>query len=641
MGMRALTTDEQVFDIGGRVVSKETGSRALPKDEPVFDVSGNPVDEKSFFDDRAVQAIPFELAGGLAAQAIPLPIPPTFKAALGEAGGRLAFEIGQPLVGEEIRPLGDIAKSTATTFSSALAGDFIGGKILKGIAKIKAPLKEGAEQAIKTAQKFTPKDVTPFTPSQLTEGFKLDTIEGAINNAFLGGRLREFKDVVQPKILRSVQDDFVSSIGSGASPREAGIIFQDIASKNKSTWNTAAQRLYDSVDEILGGTIEKVPIMENVPTGVLDASGKMIFDEVQTGVKKEIVGGARVNFSGVKDFVEDVLIKRGEKLQKVAPGTPGTSILNQMLGAADEVPFSNAQFLRSQLLRVAREEGISAPISKKLAGMIDGTIDVAAKKLDGEALSAFKRANSFWRGGSKRFNSELGKKLSQAHPSEVTQFIFTGTGTSDKIANARKIIGEDGWKEIQSSFLKQVFDGSLLPGAFLGEGSVKFTGLSSKLRRFGEDAMKSTFSKQQTDGIKNVLRIADFMQKKVPTPGGMAMTLSQVGAGTALIAFDRPGTGAAIIIGPLVLAKLLTNPKTALAIARGMQVTSKKQAGFRLSGRIIADAVRIAASDPDNEDVTDLTRSEAEGIISQGPVKTFIDPIPQTFNPEATISQGR
>jgi len=597
--------------------------------------------ETSDSTDRDLQALPFELIGGTAAQFVPAPVPPFVKSAVGEGAGRLAFELSRPFFGEELQDPLDIAKDVGKSAITGGIGDFAGGKLLKGFSKLGAPLKKGAVEAGETLSKFTQKGFAPLTASQASEGFLTDTIEGAVENAFLGGRLRKLKDVTQPKALESVTKNFVDSLGSASTPRQAGLIFQDISSGNKKAWNESAQRLYDNIDEVLGGTIENVPIIEEVATGVLDSAGKMITQQVQTGARKEIVGGARIDMTRVKGFVEDVIIRRGEIIQKVAPGTPGTSILNQMLGVADNAPFSNAQFLRSNLLRVAREEGISSKVAGKIAGMIDETMEAGAKHLDGPAKDAWRRANKFFKGGSKRFNSDLGVKLAKAHPSEIVKTIFSGSGTPDKIKNARKIIGEKGWKDVKASFLQSVFDGSLVPGSFPTEGAIKATGLSSKLRSFGTDALEATFTKQEISGLKNILNIADFTQRKVSTPGKLAMQFAQVGAGIGLVTFDNTGAGASVIFGPWMISQLMTRPSTALLMAKGLRRGKTARGGFSFGARLIAEATKIAASNPDKEDMTELSRPEAEGILGQGVTKTFTNPIPPSFNPEQTISQGQ
>lgn len=340
--------------------------------------------------------------------------------------------------------------------------------------------------------------------------------------------------------------------------------------------------------------------------------------KVMTDQTEFQVSGARINLSPLKDELAGAL-----KVAKAAGGLEdkamGTTMLKFLSEKPDFVSYPVAKQIRTELR--AMQDGLAASPETKNAPAIglagkayDGLtrqIESGLAEYDPFLAARWKDVNFREASRQARFNNDLVRSLVQhadragsGKPEAIVDQVFQHNNIST-IQNIKNAVDRPTWDKMLSWHFRDVYEKSggnaeAMREAFFGAKS----GLGEKemVQAYGPERVKQykdLLNAMQTSQAKHGDKTGTvFIQLKQP---GAVMQLSGAAlAGVGLIQDEvdvtQTALGAAIVLAPPVLARMMTNPLTAKWIIDGMKIPAGTKEASAMAARILPLAFPRMAS---------------------------------------------
>ncbi len=445
-----------------------------------------------------------------------------------------------------------------------LAAEGVGQLAVKVGKEVVAPFKDKLVEGAKEAIAAITKRGGVVTPGRVTESRGLQVVESMSEASILGGG--QIKDTTRraTKIAQQMADDFMEGFSRQATREETSLLVQDTIRAGAEAWKTAAGKLYGRVDDLAEKVIVDITASKKLAQQILEKSEK--------GLKSP----------DVKKVVSDILNK------------------------PNSVPFEQAQALRSDLLGVSRlkEKGLVAgkgeAAAKRLASSFKSDMTIAGETLNPEALAAWREASDFWRMGSKTFDDRVIKSLATRSPDGLFAAAIKHNNP-DTVHRIRSIIQDSKtWDKIKGQFIQDIFEKSTNE---VGEISGKQ--LLKQVKKWREGgSLAALLSKSEAAELQKVAQTLRLVESATTTEkvGSVAIQLLQVGAAGTIFSLNEnraEGTGlaAAIIFGPAVMAKALTNKSFSKWLTIGLRSPPGSKQGTLAATRLITLLRKEGAED--------------------------------------------
>ncbi len=539
-------------------------------------------------------------------------------AGLGRATGESITQIAQAIVDSPNAP--KTSKEAALRIlkegSIAVGTEIVSDKVLGSVRRLAASL-GFRSSTIKPLPDFD--DVQrlaknlniDLTAAQRTASRSIDTLEEVAENAFFGrGPLRDIKQIDQPAGIRRgvdrLLDSFLSKnrrVGQG----ELGDILGDVIQKKNKAFRKTGGVLYDAVDRATRPSIETKSVFIDVPSIILDASGKPVQRTVRKEVQQE-VGGALTNISGIKKVALQI---QKQRLKEGGPRTAVDDIVDNVLSRPNSVNFKTAHNIRSDFLEIQRnapsKKDRIAGIAGSVAKTIDRQMSIAADNLSPTAKRLWRSANSFWKGGKQIFDSKVVRRVTKSilddTPDKVLDVVFQGKspkqiktimGLADPLTRDR----------LRFAFLDNMLSKSTrqIPGDISDLRTLIGRNFLEKFDSFGDDALNAVFSKDEKNRIRTLARLAKTTQGKTGGAGGFLVQLIQaapLGATATGVLSGQPGltkkglvTGIPIAGFTAGLSKLIRSPSGSKILTDMMNVPKGTKEFAALSARLTRELAR-------------------------------------------------
>lgn len=533
-------------------------------------------------------------------------------------------------------------KDTVVAGLEQAGGQKVGEVATNAMQKMLAPFSSDVVPAAKkAATSFLEKVGGKTLPSQISESGTLKGAESIAKSGLVSsGIVDKFlkKQAGDVKALGSlVAENFADPLAE--SPEALGQLFINAVEGGREAHKIATASLFNKLDELV--------------------TSKTSF--LMKGPKSEVpveVGKSLVDLSPVKKAAEDQLAYYS-RIGKFGKSEEIGNIFAKFGDLANKLNFMDAHALRSELLNESRSliklsDKPAKRVIKKLVGMVDDQMEIAAKDMGGDIYEFWRRANAFTKAGKEAFDNRLISKLISKNsdtPSKIGEELFKSGSYESVIAAQRAIhnaaefskttgdaINEKAtWETISRSYLENLVDDASGTGQL--DAKVLFRKINDrKIKR----TMSAAFSPEQYSAIKEFAQVADLSQKSE----GRNMMIKMVQTGlvvTAVGATFRTGpssvpAGAAVVfgLGPVGLAWALTSPYTTKLLTTGLKLPAASPLVAGLSSRIMTEVIKHA---PPGSIYSMMPGSSTPGedVASSGRAK--MDLIDQLKQP--TIGQGR
>lgn len=512
-----------------------------------------------------------QIIGGIAGARLGHPI----KGSI--AGGTIGkgVEIGiRKLLGADAPENKDIPYELGKS-AAVSAGVELGGRLgFKIAGKVLHPFSSKVTPMAKRANKFLKSIKTTLLPSEATESRVLDVLQNISENSLVGGSfIRNFK-LNRISAINQYADEFIDTFGARLSPDDLGVIILRDQKESLNIIKEMAKPLYNKVDELTQG-LHKI------------VKGNMIAPGVRTTSKVGII-----NIKNAKKFAGNVA-KTSKEIKGFGADLSGGHLADDILGQSDHLSFRAAQDLRSLLLKRADELSITnkgAPaigFARKMAGMIDEAIEKGLSENSPEALAIWREANNIDKSGRNQFNNKLIRRLVKIadqnfgnNPEGIVKQIFKPNSIS-RIKVLKNSLDQETWKKVKgwvatdliaksTSKTDQLLKGANLEAAMFGRNGL------------GEKAMAEIFTAKEVSSLRefaNALKVSQ--EKQAEGLGRMWIQLTQAAAFVGLFTGNVTGLSTFVTVGPAVIGKILTNPKTSKILTEGLKLpTGSKQAAI-------------------------------------------------------------
>jgi len=591
---------------GGRDVTKQLAMEVesqLPSNQTVTEESLEP----GFFETETGQTVG-GIAGGIRGASMGLPYGPAGVIGGGAAGAFFGGAAGEGLQQTYLKmtdnPLA--AQNLPDTLQKMLESgaeeamyDAFGSVVFKTLGAGWRFIRPKEIEGIEEVQKIMNEFGGSLTAAQRTENGFVSTIEGLTRASWGGGRLKEM-DAINDEAIKKYADDYINAFTDTAN-REltddgVGKLFINAIEEGQTAFKGIANDMYSKLDNLYVEQVKKKVIKKTTPTGMFGPDGTMLNKVSSTTVEEAV---KPVNTKGIKGVVNKVL-KLQEELKGATLGDYGASIVNAVSKISDDgLSFAAAQELRSGLLSNIRAiegqlgEGKTKKILTDLVDQIDTAMEKGAVSTGNEAfIKQWQSANKFYKEGQNFINTKFINKLIQKNPERLGESIFA-TGNITQIRDAKRALAKAAsyskktsnpidfsstWKRMQGGYLNKILGNATDP--ITGELSIRK--LSNFLKKNTPEGRTfyNAFTPEQRTSLKSFINNLEKAQRRPKAAGEFMITVGQAGlvlGGLGISEYASTGEFPAgeygtYLITPFILAKALTNPKTAKLIAKGMEM---------------------------------------------------------------------
>ena len=512
-------------------------------------------------------------------------------AGLGRAAGQGLLQFLQAITNSPNAPksVKEAALNELKEFGIGAGTQFVGEKLFSGLRRIGAALgfKSSALKPIPDLDdlnRLARSAGIDFTPAQRTTSRAIDTFEEMAENAFFGrGGIRDIKEIAQPRGVRKLVDNMLDNIlprAKRVGRGELGEILNDVILKREKAFRKTGGVLYDAVDRATRPAIKTQKVLLQVPSIILDGTGKPIQRTITKEVEQE-VGGALTDISSIKKFVATI---QKQRLKEGGPRIAIDDLVDNALGRPNKVNFKTAHNIRSDFLEIQRnapsKKDKIAGLSGKIANIIDGQMSRAANDLSSTARGLWRTANSFWKTGKKTFNSKVVQRVTKTLAEETPDKIFDAVFRAKSPKQIRTVMNLADpltQKRLRFAFVDNMVEqgSTQIPGDISDLRTLIGKRFIDKWDSFGDEALDAIFSKEQKQRIRNVARVAKATQGKSGGAGGFLIQLIQAG--------PIAGVAGGVVTGEPALVRKATKGALLLAgFTSGMSRLLRSKKGSKI-----------------------------------------------------------
>jgi len=482
-----------------------------------------------------------------------------------------------------------------------------------------------------------------FTPAERTVSRPIDTFEEIAENAFFGrGGLHDIKEISHPAGVRRAVDqmmDMVLPKGGRVGREELGELIEDVIQDRHKAFKQAGSGLYKRVDRITRPSIKTRMIEIDVPSAILDESGKPFIRTTKKKVQEE-VGGALTDISQIKKIAVEI---QQQRLKEGGPRIAVDDLVDNILSRPSKVNFKSAHNIRSDFMEVSRnapsKKDRIAGLSGHVASIIDRQMSVAAKQLSPDAYKAWRTANAFWKTGKETFNSKVIRRtlntLLDETPDKVADMIFQAKSPK-QIRTIMQLAADPGMakggssllqRRLRSTFLDNIVEKSSgqIPGDVSDLRTLLGRNFIDHLEKYGDDALKEIFTSEELKRVRNVARVAKITQGKPGGAGGFLIQLIQAGplAGVAGgVVTGQPTVAKKSIVAAVPisgftygLSRLLQSPRGSKILTDMMDVSPNTPMYYALANRLTREMYQIDRATKEGEMREEKIRKLSEGAF--------------------------
>lgn len=515
--------------------------------------------------------------------------------------GSLASEVVDP----SERPF---RQARNTAFLEGIA-EKAGGGVIAGINRLRqgargTNLVPGGREAI---EQLAESGVV-LPPGQPSKSTGIDIAQQVTESSlFGGGKIRKAREIAETQAERDL-DDFVGTFIAQGGREGVGELAETAATNSRQIWKERVSAAYAPVDAIAGARVQSGAIVERAND---------VLRKAKLGVRnKEAIS-----------FIEDIISRLGKPASEVGTGVfdAAGNEVKRAVPADFSLSFEEAGEILSDLLSVTRSA--TDPVAnarqvaaKRLAPVFDEAMEAAAESLpNASAKALWRKARKLQREGAEVHNTKLMRSLARQEPETFFQTSVRALRPGT-IRNVRTAINDPVvWKQIQGQWMLDLLSSAKKVGSEIPQGGSAI----SKIDKFGEEALKELLpDRGQRETFRRLAKTLEIAQAPVGQniPGSVFIQLTQ--AGSLVAGAQQAATGnlsteeslgiGAILIGPVVAANLLINPK----FARWATLGSGAKPGSKRFAQALAGISALVAQETSRVNARRGAREERESRVA-------------------------
>jgi hypothetical protein len=273
---------------------------------------------------------------------------------------------------------------------------------------------------------------------------------------------------------------------------------------------------------------------------------------------------------------------------------PGLNAIQQVLSAADALPVSMVDEFLSPIKAIARSKS-ATPRARGLAKQAVAQLEDAVQAAVAQGGPAAVRARTVGRASTaaKYNTAEILKSLRKEPGKAAQQLLVPGDMAIEQLRTVARVAPQ------QMPALGRAYIERLLKKA-TKEGKFEHADwMQAEWEKLGPQTKKVVFKDAALIKDLDDFFLLAKMSAKKANPSGTATTIATVQStgGALSIAFSHPVTGAAVLLGPAVVSKLLHSRAGVRALTQGLSVpVSNRLAASTAAARLLKLAGEDAAA---------------------------------------------
>jgi len=480
----------------------------------------------------------------------------------------------------------------------------VGSKLaVKAGQRAIAPFRKKVTNTGVRSSRFLQSLDTDLLPPEKTESKILDVLHNINKNALVDfGFVKKF-ELDRTKKLGKYADDFIDSVGKRLTDDEIGEAIINSTEVSRQLMKDLANPIYERAKNItkdMGGIIDITkPGSDNI---------------------------------SVKEFAKEV-VGRSEEIKNFGAKISGANIAKMVSLQDGKLSFQAAVDLRSLLLKEADRIALEfdkAPaigVTKKLAAMVDQSIEKSLSKHSPEALKLWREANNIDTIARDRFNNKLIRRLSKIAnqkygdaPEKVAERIFTPNNVS-AIKRIKGSLDVETWNNVKAWNTMSLFRKSTNKNTGLLEGTNLIENMYGR-NGLGKEAIKTIYEQGELRRLDNFARaLKNSGEQQGKGIGRVWIQLTQASAFVGIFTGYLTGLSVFVSIAPPSIGKLFTTPSTMRWLTEGYSLPPGSEKAAVVFGKLLKSmseagieyAVHEGKYNPDETVRSDTTSPEQVG----------------------------
>lgn len=483
-----------------------------------------------------------------------------------------------------------------------------------------------------------------YMPSEVTETRGLDILHNIAEfSLFGGGAIKKFRQKREREVFADLANQMVADLGPKLAPDDVGRAVVYAVNHNLELEKIPIKMEYNTIEALAAPGYTHVPTRMTVARDVSPvAESKKIGEtvtvkkpddealqgmrvktfrqDIQVGERLEHlnvmtatqelqISGARIDLSPLKEELSGAL-RTAKEAGGLENKAMGTTMLQFLAEKPDLVSYPVAKQIRTELRTMrdglaASPETKNAPaiaLAEKAYASMTKRIVAGLNDFDPTLGARFEDVSFREAGRQGQFNSDIVRALvkdadtpGSGKPEAIVDQVFQHNNVTT-INNLKNAVDAPTWDKMLSWHWRDVYAKSEGNGAAMREA---FFGAKSGL---GEKEMVQAYGPERVGLYKQVMNAMEVGQKQTADKTGtIFIQLKQPGAvmqlsGAALagigliqdeVDISTTALGAAIVLSPPVLARLMTNPTSIKWILQGMKIPAGTREATALATRIL------------------------------------------------------
>ena len=203
---------------------------------------------------------------------------------------------------------------------------------------------------------------------------------------------------------------------------------------------------------------------------------------------------------------------------------------------------------------------------------------------------------TFYKQGVDKYNERIIRNLTEKAPEEVYQALIKPNRPTT-VANFMKILKETKDKEIREELIdsiKGTMIGDIVNKSELNRRKIDAAFVRKEFGKYGPGVLNQIFSPRELRRLDNLLEGLTVAQtKKVGEgiPGAIFIQLTQAGMAFGLLQGNLTTEAGLVLLGPIGIARMLTNPKIVNLLRKGFQLNPGSKEAYTNASQIIGAMV--------------------------------------------------
>ena len=495
-------------------------------------------------------------------------------------------------------PRENVAKEVLRGFATGATAESIGAAIPAIIKKVRfkldyTPEARKAERLLKAVKDKNLKEPVgisridkeiregQITPGIGSENRAIDIIENISEKAlFAGGKIVKARKGAETGLTNELKG-FIDNFSDVTTREDAGGLALEAIQNSLDFFRVNAKKRYDKLSEAA-----RVPVLDDLGRTVVVKKGEVLTRPISVDVTKS-------------KRLANELLKETAPTKRIAPGA--RDVLLTVKELDDTVSFSVANNVRSELLGVSRSftdmvKGKAAFNAGKMVKSITNDIDDTIDSIPTNLRQLYDEAQTFYKQGVEKYNNKVIRNLTEKAPEEVYQALIKPNRPTT-VANFMKILKETKDKEIREELIdsiKGTMIGDIVNKSELNRRKIDAAFVRKEFGKYGPGVLNQIFSPRELRRLDNLLEGLTVAQtKKVGEgiPGAIFIQLTQAGMAFGLLQGNLTTEAGLVLLGPIGIARMLTNPKIVNLLRKGFQLNPGSKEAYTNASQIIGAMV--------------------------------------------------